>query len=147
MPEKINNLRTGISFIIEARYAWDEDFPDRKVPFILRAEIVELKNKPTMPIGEQTAASMNEVRNYVDLGIRKRAIVALGHQDLGNIQTNLIPVDPKIRIWGASSDHTMLDLEDCDKAYKIGDTVDFYVNYPGCLFSSMSPTVKKVFTE
>lgn len=147
MPEKINNLRTGISLITEARYAWDEDFPDRKVPFILRAEIVELKNKPTMPIGEQTAASMNEVRNYVDLGIRKRAIVALGHQDLGNIQTNLIPVDPKIRIWGASSDHTMLDLEDCDKAYKIGDTVDFYVNYPGCLFSSMSPTVKKVFTE
>ena len=139
---RVNDIRAGISLITKAEYTWKEDFPERLDAFRIRAEIVELKNKPTMPNGNMGAAALNDVRKYVDWGVRKRGILAFGKQDFGGTEEGLTPLDPQIRIWGSSSDHTMLDLEDCDRDYKLGDIVEFRPNYVVCMYATTSPNVK-----
>ena len=147
IPERINNLRTGIASITKAAYTWPQDIEGRLDTFRLRAEIVELKDKPTMPDGKLGAAALNEERKYEDLGIRKRAIVAIGRQDIGEDKDSIIPVDPNIRIWGSSSDHTILDLENCEKDYKLGDYVEFNVNYVACMHLCMSRDVNIIIEK
>ncbi|MBQ2218678.1 MAG: alanine racemase, partial [Firmicutes bacterium] len=138
---RVNDIRAGISLITKAEYTWKEDFPERVDAFRIRAEIVELKNKPTMPNGVFGAAALNDERKYVDLGVRKRAILAFGKQDFGGTEEGLTPLDPQIKIWGSSSDHTMLDLEDCDRNYKLGDIVEFRPNYVVTMYSTISPNI------
>lgn len=133
IPERVNNLRCGIATITKAAYTWEEDIPDRKDSFRLQAEIIELKNKPTLPRGKHGFAALNEERKYEDLGIRKRAILAIGSQDIGVGGGTIEAVNPKIKIWGSSSDHTMIDIEDCDTDFKIGDIVEFNINYVACM--------------
>ena len=138
---RVNDIRAGISLITKAEYTWKEDFPERVDAFRIRAEIVELKNKPTMPNGVFGAAALNDERKYVDLGVRKRAILAFGKQDFGGSEEGLTPLDPQIKIWGSSSDHTMLDLEDCDRNYKLGDIVEFRPNYVVTMYATTSPNI------
>ena len=138
---RVNDIRAGISLITKAEYTWKEDFPERVDAFRIRAEIVELKNKPTMPNGVFGAAALNDERKYVDLGVRKRAILAFGKQDFGGSEEGLTPLDPQIKIWGSSSDHTMLDLEDCDRNYKLGDIVEFRPNYVVTMYATISPNI------
>ena len=133
LPKGINHLRSGISIITKADYVLESDIDDRKIPFILRAEIVEFKNKPTLPQGKSGFAALNESRKYVDLGIRKRAIVAIGSHDIGVGGGTITAIDKDIKIWASSSDHTILDMEDCRKDYKIGDYVEFTINYVACM--------------
>ena len=144
---RVNDIRAGISLITKAEYTWKEDFPERLDAFRIRAEIVELKNKPTMPSGVFGAAALNDERKYVDLGVRKRGILAFGKQDFGGTEAGLTPLDPQIRIWGSSSDHTMLDLEDCDRDYRLGDIVEFRPNYVVCMYATTSPNVKIKIVE
>ncbi|MBR3718991.1 MAG: alanine racemase [Firmicutes bacterium] len=138
---RVNDIRAGISLITKAEYTWKEDFPERVDAFRIRAEIVELKNKPTMPNGVFGAAALDDERKYVDLGVRKRAILAFGKQDFGGTEEGLTPLDPQIKIWGSSSDHTMLDLEECDRNYKLGDIVEFRPNYVVTMYATTSPNV------
>ena len=138
---RVNDIRAGISLITKAEYTWKEDFPERLDAFRIRAEIVELKKKPTMPNGVFGAAALNDERKYVDLGVRKRGILAFGKQDFGGTEAGLTPLDPQIRIWGSSSDHTMLDLEDCDRDYRLGDIVEFRPNYVVVMYATTSPNV------
>ncbi len=141
LSPRVNDIRAGISLITKAEYTWKEDFPERVDAYRVRAEIVELKNKPTMPNGVFGAAALNDERKYVDLGVRKRGILALGKQDFGGSEEGLTPLDPDIRIWGSSSDHTMVDLEDCKTDYKLGDIVEFRPNYVVTMYATISPTV------
>ena len=138
---RVNDIRAGISLITKAEYTWKEDFPERVDAFRILAEIVELKNKPTMPNGVFGAAALNDERKYVDLGVRKRAILSFGKQDFGGTEEGLTPLDPQIKIWGSSSDHTMLDLEDCDRNYKLGDIVEFRPNYVVTMYATTSPSI------
>lgn len=145
VPKKINHLRLGesINNTQDLPLYWNCNIlglnPDI---FVLKAQIVELNVKPTHPIGELMVNAFGEYAQYEDRGIRKRAIVALGNQDVGDC-FKLIPKDRKIKVVGASSDHTILDIEDCVNQYKLGDTIEFNVLYQAMLFSSLSKYVNK----
>ena len=58
---------------------------------------------------------------------------------------HLRPLDKKLEVMGGSSDHTILDITDCDIDYKVGDIVEFYLMYENLLMSCQSEYVKKVF--
>ena len=144
VPEKINHLRLGECLFCPPT-AWEEDLPgmERDV-FSIKAQIVETNCKPTFPVGVRGKAAFGKVREYEDRGVRRRAIVALGNQDLGDAKGVLRPVDPGITVLGASGDHTILDIEDSEREYRLGDIVTFTTLYQGCVYAGMSPNVNKI---
>ena len=135
LPEKINHLRIGGAIanpigirtnrgvIIEGL---NED------TFTLTAEIIEIGEKPSPSQGTGKNWAGQTVE-FEDLGVRKRAIVSLGSQDIGDA-SQLIPMDPDITIVGSSSDHTILDITGSGKAWKIGDTINFRMFYMPLLY-------------
>lgn len=143
MPDGINNLRLGESIVLGRETAFGgqlEGFYDDV--FIVKGEIVELKEKPSVPIGNIGMDAFGKKPEFKDKGIVRRAIVAIGRQDID--PDGLKPVDEGISILGGSSDHTILDITECKKKYHVGDCVGFKVNY-GCLLKAMtSPYVEKV---
>jgi len=145
VPKKINHLRLGesINNTQDLPLYWDCNIeglnPDI---FVLKAQVIELNEKPTYPIGKLMVNAFGEYAQYEDNGIRKRAIVALGNQDVGDC-SKLVPKDKEIKVLGASSDHTILDVQDSKQNYKLGDIIEFNVLYQAMLFSSLSKYVHK----
>ena len=109
--------------------------------FTLRAEVVEVKTKPTHPVGEVGVDAFGRRLTYEDRGIRRRAIVAVGKADIGD-SDNIFPADRGIEVLGGSSDHTILDVEDAERDIKPGDILDFAVNYGAMLYLTGSANVK-----
>ncbi len=132
LPEGITSLRIGEAFILGNETAYGESVEgtvDDAV--ILQAQLVEVKNKPTLPIGEIGKDAFGQVPYYEDLGIQKRGILALGKQDTD--LDSMTPIDPKVKIMGGSSDHTIVHLTDSDKDYQVGDIVEFKLGYGAML--------------
>lgn len=146
IPERVNNLRIGEAILLgrETILGIEKDnyYSDT---FVLKAEIVELKEKPSIPIGEIGVDAFGKVPEFTDRGIRKRAIIAVGKQDVQ--PDTLIPHDKGIIILGGSSDHTILDISDCEREYHVGDVIAFDLTYGGMLGGMTSPYVKKVLIE
>lgn len=145
VPSRINHLRIGEGIINtqDLPLYWDSYIEGlNRDSFILQAEIIEINEKPTYPIGEMCVNAFGEVGYYENRGVRKRAIIALGNFDIGDCM-KLIPKDENIKIMGASSDHTMLDIHDSKYSYKLGDVIEFNVLYQAMLVSSASNMIKK----
>lgn len=144
LPSGINNLRLGESFLLGNDTAYGTRFTGTyNDTLILEAQIIELKEKPSLPIGEVGVDAFGEKPYYEDRGIIKRAIIGIGKQDidLGSME----PLDTKIDILGGSSDHTILDVTKSDKAYKVGDIVSFTLGYGGMLKAATSKYVAKEY--
>ena len=93
--------------------------------------IEEVKEKPTLPIGEIGKDAFGQVPYYEDKGFAKRGILAVGKQDLDI--DSIFPIDGKVEVFGASSDHTIVDLTHADKDYQVGDIVEFKLGYGSLL--------------
>lgn len=146
MPKEITQLRIGESILLGRETAYGEAVENcHEDAFILKGEIVEIKNKPTIPTGKIGVDAFGNIPHFEDLGIRKRAIIAVGRQDIR--LEGLVPVDSDISVFGASSDHLIIDITDCKKELSVGDIVDFNVDY-GCLMAAMtSPYVEKYYNN
>jgi len=147
MPEGINNLRIGEGILLnmDLPELWEVDIAGmHKDTFILHAQIVEIKEKPSHPVGELFIDAYGNKPTYEDRGTRKRALLAIGKQDFA-IHEKLVPMDEGIEIIGSSSDHTIVDIQDGKKEYKIGDVMKFRVFYGPMLHLCTSEWVEKVF--
>lgn len=113
-------------------------------PFTLEAEIIEIKKKPSYPIGKLGVDAFGKKGEYIDQGIRLRALIAVGRADYGDI-SSLIPTDENIKIIGASGDHTILDIEDSKNNYNIGDIIKFELKYSAILNLSSSENVARIY--
>lgn len=144
LPEKINNLRLGESYLLGNDTAYGETVPGTVHDALLvEAQIIELKDKPSLPIGEVGKDAFGNTPEYEDRGIIKRAILAIGKQDTDI--DDMIPLDERIDILGGSSDHMILDLTKCGDDYKVGDTITFRLNFGAMLKASTSPYVEKEY--
>lgn len=144
MPAKINQLRIGESVLT----AWDlQRFSNIDMSFMhqdvykLQAEVIEVKIKPSHPVGELSHDAFGNTPVYEDRGIRKRALLGVGKVDYGNIK-DLRPIDENIMVVGASGDHTILDIEDVEYDIKPGDIVEFKLNYSALIYLSNCRSVK-----
>lgn len=147
MPPLINNLRIGEAILLNRDMPdlWKFNIPGmNKDTFLLKAQIIEIKNKPSYPIGEQFIDGFGSKPNFIDKGIRKRALLAIGKQDFGS-HKNLIPMASGVEIVGSSSDHLIVDLEMADKDYKLGDILDFGMYYGSLLYLCSSEWVSKAY--
>jgi len=144
MPPRINNLRLGESLIFGRETAYGKDLEGCYNDSVkLEVEIIELKEKKSYPVGEIGLNAFGEKPEFIDRGNRKRAILAIGKQDVD--QSNLEVMDENLIILGASSDHLVLDVTDSKKEYQVGDIVEFKLDYGSLLQLTTSPYVKKVF--
>lgn len=142
LPSKINNLRIGEAILLGRETAYgkkiDGTFDD---VFRLVCEVVENKEKPSVPVGEKGLDAFGNKPVFEDKGIMQRAILGIGRQDIKI--GSFYPVDEKIKIIGASSDHTIIDVTHCEKKYKVGDLIEFKINYEGLLSLCTSKYVTK----
>lgn len=146
MPDRINHLRIGEGIILAHDYGSlfgvNADFLNQDV-FTLKAEIIEVKDKPSHPVGELTFDAFGHVQTYVDRGIRRRALAALGKVDFGEPDM-LLPKNSAIEILGASSDHLILDMENCKEDIHVGDIVEFDLCYATMVYATSSKNINIV---
>lgn len=145
VPSKINHLRLGESILLnmDLPEIWGVPFPMlHQDSFVLNAQIVEIKTKPSYPVGEIFIDAFGHTPEYEDKGIRKRAILAVGKQDFV-MDDKLKPHDQLVQIIGSSSDHLIVDIEDTEKTYQVGDVMSFQLYYGPLLHLCTSEYVAK----
>ena len=143
MPRGVNNLRLGeILLVGRANYGCDPDFTHRDA-FTLRAEVIECRDKPSFPIGQLTVDAYGHAGHYEDRGVRRRALLAIGRVDYGD-WADLTPRMPGVEILGASSDHTIVDVEAVKDRITVGDVLEFDVNYASLVNLTNTPGVALV---
>ncbi|NLB72104.1 MAG: alanine/ornithine racemase family PLP-dependent enzyme [Chloroflexi bacterium] len=143
MPKEINHFRIGEAIILGRnvldRSPWRGT---RQDTVKVVAEIIELEVKPSIPIGETGQDAFGNEPEFEDRGLRKRALLNLGRQDV--VIEGLEPVDPGIIVLGGSSDHLVLDVSDAESPLRLGDEVAFYPGYGATLAAATSDYVEKV---
>lgn len=146
MPSKINNLRLGEALLLGRETAYGADWPNTHQDiFTFKAQIIELKEKQSVPIGKIGVDAFGNTPTYTDRGVRKRAILGVGKQDVN--PEYLVLKDEKLIILGASSDHLIIDVTDSDRAYQVGDVVEFGVEYGSLLQLMTTEYVGKVMVK
>ncbi|HYE80797.1 MAG TPA: ornithine racemase Orr [Clostridia bacterium] len=143
VPGRINQLRLGEAIVLGNETAYGGRISGTYADvFTYVAEIIELKEKPSVPVGETGVDAFGEKPVYTDRGIRKRAILATGRQDVR--PDGISPRDKDAIVLGASSDHLIIDVSDCKKDYKTGDIMEFDMSYGAMLAAFTSEYVDKV---
>ncbi|GLI34855.1 alanine racemase [Desulforhabdus amnigena] len=142
MPKRINHVRIGEGILLGRetinRTAWPGTFQDA---FMLHAEVIELKEKPSMPIGPTSEDAFGGKPVFEDKGEMIRAILNIGREDV-DIE-GIKPVDLGLSILGASSDHLILDVTRAQKAVHLGEDLAFSMNYGALLAAMTSQYVEK----
>lgn len=113
--------------------------------FRLQAEIVELKAKPSSPEGEIAFGGQGRGQLIEDKGLRKRAILAVGKQDID--YQGLYPKQKGVQVLGASSDHLITDITDYELELEIGDILEFKLNYSAMLRAMTSQYITKNYIK
>ncbi len=129
MPARATQLRIGGAILIgevDSTGDWPEALP-HKDAFTVTAEVIEVETKPSVPEGPIAPNAFGETPEWPDLGDRRRAILAVGRQDL-QIE-RMIPFRPGVTILGASSDHLVLDVTAADPPVRLGDELTFRLLY------------------
>lgn len=126
---RINNLRIG-----ESIFLGREPINKKAIPqlftdvFTLITEVIESKIKPSKPNNKSTENSTDKFIQQKSKKFIQRTIIAIGLQD---IQISDIIPKSDLTILGGSSDHIIVNNTNC--VYKIGDTIEFDLNYTGLL--------------
>lgn len=149
LPNGINHFRVGEALYFGNNLITGGDMKGMEQHVIrLFAEIIEITEKPIVPIGEMAENPSGEVfeLNEADYGERSyRAILDIGLLDIG---TDFIqPEDEALEIKGASSDMIVLDLGKTAGSYKVGDLVPFRLKYMGALRLLSSDYIEKRLLE
>ena len=138
---KVNNLRLGESILLGCETVSRKAIPGLHThAFQLIAEVIESKKKPSLPSGEICQDAFGNVPIFPDRGICQRVIIALGRQD---ILVSSLKSNNHLEILGSSSDHLILDGKNYN--LKVGDAVNFSLDYGGLLAAMTSPFIKKQF--
>lgn len=137
MPREINHLRIGGAIANPRNIRLNRGVVIEGMledAFILKAELIEVNVKPSCPFG-QTSINWtgNEVK-FEDKGLRRRAVAAIGSQDIGDA-FKLLPRENGVKVIGCSSDHLILDIEDSTRAWNVGDTVSFNLSYANLMYT------------
>jgi predicted amino acid racemase len=146
LPAAVTSLRIGESILLGVDTLTREPLPLELHldAFTVAAPVIECMEKPSLPCGTSAQDAFGNRPLFTDRGVRRRAICALGRQDAP--PDGLRPLDPRIEVLGASSDHLILDVHDLDRPPALGDPVSFVPTYAATLQLFTSPYVHKVFT-
>lgn len=143
MPQGITNLRVGESILLGTDTAHGGPlsglFQD---VFTLEAQLVEVQQKPSRPVGESSINAFGEKVAFEDRGEMLRGVCAVGRQDVD--VDGLMTTDEAVTVLGGSSDHLLLDLTRRPE-YRVGHVLSFLPSYGALLRLYTSPFVEKVY--
>ncbi len=140
--DHINNLRLGESILLGRETLYRMAIPELHTQaFQLVTEVIESKDKPSLPYGKICQNAFGDFPIFDDRGIHRRIIIALGRQDI--LVSGLTPLTD-LKILGASSDHLILDSN--NNNLKVGSEVNFNLDYGGLLAAMTSPFIHKQFS-
>jgi predicted amino acid racemase len=135
LPKSINHFRVGETLFLGTDVYNDSTIRNMEHNvFQLFAEIIELSEKPMNPSGEMGTNVEGIEYEFDDSDLGKsscRAILDIGLLDVDG--KHIQPKDTNIEIAGSSSDMIVLDLSKNPKNYKVGDLVEFSLDYMGTL--------------
>jgi predicted amino acid racemase len=142
VPKEINNLRIGEAILLGRETVHRRPWPGTsQTAFVLSAELIEKKTKPSRPIGETGQDAFGATPVFEDRGDRLRGILNIGREDV-DIE-GLEPVDETVEILGASSDHLIVDLTEVPRSPELGQRIRFVPNYSALLAAMTSEYVGK----
>jgi predicted amino acid racemase len=140
LPKRINQLRIGESILLGRNLITGKPFSElNSDTFILGAEIMELKMKGALPEMPQGPNAFGEEVDFKRKGVRKRAILGIGRQDIS--PSGLSSCISGVDIEGGSSDHLIIDITEAEKDLEVGNILEFKVDYRALLKSTTSPYV------
>lgn len=149
LPKGVNHFRIGETLFFGNDLFSGEALPEMKQDIILLyAEIIELHEKPKVPIGDMGTNPSGESAEVKEEDLGETSYRAL--LDVGLLDINpkfLEPIDDRITIAEASSDMLAVDLGDSDMDYKVGDLIAFRAEYMGVLSLMSSRYIGKRFSE
>lgn len=144
LPKGINHFRIGESLFNGHNLFTGEVIDGMQDDIIkLYAEVIELIEKPMVPIGDLDTNPSGETFDVDEDDYGKtsyRAILDLGLLDVS--PEFLIPISGDVEIIGASSDMIVLDMGEETKL-KVGDLVPFKLKYMGALALMSSDYIEK----
>jgi predicted amino acid racemase len=140
-PSGVNQIRLCEAVVTGMDTAFTREVPYlRRDVLTMTAEIVECREKPSVPDGEIGMQAFGEKPVFTDRGKRRRALLGIGRQDV-NVG-RITPLMPGVHIVTASSDHLIVDVTEAEAnrgtRFKPGDTLDFRPLYPAMLALSTS---------
>jgi arginase len=174
MPKRVNHMRIGEAILLGRetieRRVWPETSQDA---FTLVAEVIELKEKPSLPIGEigqdafggkrSSGKNLSFLRhlnpfNKISGGNLKisgkrremvRVILNIGREDVD--VCGISPIDERLKILGSSSDHLIVDVTKAGRNFDelggqgiaMGGELGFLMNYAALLAVMTSSYVEK----
>ncbi len=145
-PREINHFRLGDILLTGYDSRLSQMVPGAADDAItMMCEVVELKEKPSKPFGKIEKDAFGNVPHFEDRGIRKRAIFAVGRQDIR--VDEIFPAEEGMEILGASSDHMIVDVTDYKKKLDVGSIAPFKMTYGSLLSAFTSEYVEKVFAN
>ncbi len=147
LPKGINHFRVGETLFFGKDIYHHKNKPIKNMHndiFRLHAEIIELSEKPLVPSGEM--GTNMELKSFSfeneDLGKKSyRAIINLGLLDVD--EKHIWANKGNIEFVGASSDMMIIDLGNNEKDYKVGDILEFNMDYMGLLRLMSSNYIEK----
>ena len=146
LPKQINHFRVGESIFLGTDLIYGGTLVGLRNDVVeLEAEVVEIKEKGMVPMGETTDATpFQPVETEVEPepGQRGyRAIVTIGQvdSDIGG----LTPVEPSFQIVGASSDLTVVNVGEEKGGVDVGDMISFRVSYSALVRLMSNPYTDK----
>ncbi len=145
LPPEVNHFRVGETLFFGADLEENTVFEGMHDDvLILRAEVIELTEKPMVPSGRLAANPSGETISIDPELYGKTALRAI--LDIGLLDIDpafLIPFDSAIEVVGASSDMVVFDIGKSAQSYKVGDLVDFKLKYMGALGIMNSDYIEK----
>jgi predicted amino acid racemase len=146
LPEGINNLRLGEAFILGRETAGGRRIKNTFFDAVtVEAQIIEVRTKRSLPFGESGADAFGTKRVFEDRGMIKRAILAIGRQDVDT--ENILCDDPNVTILGGSSDHLVLDIGASARDYRVGDALRFTLRYGALLRAFTGSYLRRRYTN
>ena len=146
MPARVNHARIGEAILLGRETVRRRPWPGtRQDAFVLRAEVLERKRKPSVPVGETSEDAFGRRPSFTDRGERVRALLNIGREDID--VDSLTPLDPGVTILGASSGYLVADVTEAGTGAGVGDELAFQPGYGALLAAMTSEYVKKRLTK
>ena len=145
IPKGVNHFRVGETLFFGANL-----FEEKTIEgmyddvFRLSTEIIEITEKPKVPMGTLAANPQGEIVEVDESLYGKtsfRAIIDIGLLDID--PKYLITENDDFEIVGASSDMLVLDIDQNVRGYQVGDLISFKLKYMGALALLNSSYIEK----